>query len=76
MSVNGVTIHNLGTMLMSIVYKLYGITMRVNGVTKLSGITSLVKGITMTNRPCLKPNHVEYIQAGKSGKKHNYGVQA
>ena len=59
-------------MLMSIVYKLYGITMRVNGVTKKSGITSSVKGVTMTNRPCLKPNYVEYIQAilaGKSGKK-------
>ena len=32
--VNGVTIHNLGTMFMPIVYKLNAITMRVNGVTK------------------------------------------
>ena len=32
--VNDVTIHNLGTMFMSIVHKLNGITMRVNGVTK------------------------------------------
>ena len=32
--VNGVTIHNPGTMFMSIVCKLNGVTMRVNGVTK------------------------------------------
>ena len=32
--VNGVTIHNLDTMFMSIVYKLNGVTMRVNGITK------------------------------------------
>ena len=32
--VNGITIHNPGTMFMSIVHKLNGITMRVNGITK------------------------------------------
>ena len=32
--VNGVTIHDSGTMFMSIAHKLNGVTMRVNGVTK------------------------------------------
>ena len=72
MSVNGITLRYLLIMFMSVVYKLYGITLRVNGVTKVSGVTSSGKGVTLTNRPCLKPKHMEYIQAilaGKSGKK-------
>ena len=32
--VNGITIHNSGAMFLSIVRKLNGITMRVNGITK------------------------------------------